>query len=243
MATVLLRMSHVAVAVRDVERAASDWQKYLGATPRSVGPGRSRIDVGDAFFELHERNGDGVFGLGFDVEDLDRVVAHLRAAGATFTEGERSVCVDPRHTHGVRLELRAADGHDPGAASRFEAFKYVVVAVHHRDAAARDWERFVGLEGSRYKDIPKLGMRRMQFDVRSGMWLALVEPLGEHSHQRRFLAEHPEGVYMVSVRVRDPAQTARELRSRGATIIGDLDGDGPLYVHPRTTHGVLLGLS
>ena len=77
----------------------------------------------------------------------------------------------------------------------------------------------------------------------SGMWLALVEPLGEHSYQRKFLAEHPEGVYMISVKVDDPKATAKDMQARGAQIVGHPDGDGPLYVHPKTTHGLLLGLS
>jgi 4-hydroxyphenylpyruvate dioxygenase-like putative hemolysin len=87
-------------------------------------------------------------------------------------------------------------------------------------------------------------MRRSQFDVAGGaLWVAIVEPLGEHSYQRRFLAEHAEGIYMVAVAVEDPVAAARAMRDAGAEIVGELDGGGPVYVHPRTTHGVLLGLT
>jgi methylmalonyl-CoA/ethylmalonyl-CoA epimerase len=260
--TVLLRMNHVVLAVRDIDKAAADWERYLGAKPRNFGEGsplrmkRCQIDVGDSYFALCEpmdeqsvfwkftqERGEGIFAISFDIEDFDGVVDRMKAAGTRFSGDEHSVWIHPKHTHGVNLGLHPTGDHAPGEDSPFKAFNFVVIAVNDRDVAAKDWEASIGTKGKKFLDMPDQGMRRMQFDVSSGMWLALVEPLGEQSYQRKFLAENPEGVYMISVKVDDPKATAKDMQARGAEILGDPDGDGPLYVHPRTTHGLLLGLS
>jgi 4-hydroxyphenylpyruvate dioxygenase-like putative hemolysin len=260
--TVLLRPNHVVIAVHDRDSAAAEWEQKLGGKPRNFGEGsplrmkRCQIDVGDSYFAICQpqdeqsvfwnflkKRGEGIFAMSFDIEDFDGVVARMKEAGTQFTGDEHSVWIHPKHTHGVNLGLHREAEHKPGEESRFKKFNFMVIAVKDRDAAAKDWEQSIGVKGKKYLDLPESGMRRMQFDVSNGMWLALVEPLGEHSYQRKFLAEHPEGTYMISVKVDDPKATAKDMQARGAEIVGDPDGDGQLYVHPRTTHGLLLGLS
>jgi 4-hydroxyphenylpyruvate dioxygenase-like putative hemolysin len=260
--TVLLRPNHIVIATPDRDKTAADWEKYLGAKPRNFGEGsvlrmkRCQIDVGESYFAICEpqdeqsifypfvqKRGEAIYAMSFDVADFDNVIARMNEAGTRFSGDADTAWIHPKHTHGVNLGLHRESEHTPTEESRFKQFQFVVIAVNDRDAAAKDWETFIGVKGKKFLDLEDQGMRRMQFDVANGMWLALVEPLGEHSYQRKFLAEHPEGTYMISVKVDDPKETAKEMKSRGAEIIGDLDGDGPFYVHPRTTHGVLLGLS
>jgi 4-hydroxyphenylpyruvate dioxygenase-like putative hemolysin len=262
--TVLTRLNHIVIAVKDIGRATEDWER-LGLSPRnyleseSMHIKRVQFDVGDAYFALVEpldeqsvfhgfvaKRGEGLFAMSFDVEDYPGVVSRMREAGTRFTGDETSdsVWIHPKHTHGVNLGLHAPAEHPATEASLFRKFSYIVLAANSRDEAAADWERFVGVRGRKPLDMPEAGMRRMQFDVAGGeLWIAIVEPLGEHSYQRKFLAERAEGVYMVAVSVGDPIAAARAMAARGAEIVGDLDGGGPVYVHPRTTHGLLLGLT
>jgi len=262
--TVLTRLNHIVIVVEDIGRATEDWER-LGATPRNYSESpdwhmkRVQFDVGDAYFALVEptgpesvfhgalaKRGEGLFAMSFDVEDYAAAIARMRAAGTRFTgdESSDSVWIHPKHTHGVNLGLHAPAEHPETEPSAFSRFSYIVLAAHSRDEAAADWERYVGVRTHKPLDMPEAGMRRIQFDVAGGaLWVAIVEPLGEHSYQRRFLAEHPEGIYMVAVAVEDPVASARAMRDAGAEIVGDLDGGGPVYVHPRTTHGVLLGLT
>jgi catechol 2,3-dioxygenase-like lactoylglutathione lyase family enzyme len=262
--TVLTRLNHIVIVVSDIDRASADWER-LGLTPRnylesdSMHMKRVQFDVGDAYFALVEpldersvfhgfmaKRGEGLFAMSFDVDDYRGVTGRMREAGTRFTgdEDSDSVWIHPKHTHGVNLGLHAPGEHPPTEASLMRRVSYIVIAVNSRDEAAADWERSIGVRGRKALDMPEAGMRRVQFDVGGGeLWIAIVEPLGPHSYQRKFLAEHPEGVYMVAVSVGDPHSVAREMKERGAQIVGDPDGDGPVYVHPHTTHGLLLGLT
>ena len=262
--TVLTRLNHIVIVVNDIDRASADWEQQLGVTPRNflespaMNMKRVQFDVGDAYFALVEplseesvfhgflsKRGEGIFAMSFDVEDYADVVSRMREAGTRFTGDETSdsVWIHPKHTHGVNLGLHAPGEHPATEPSLFKKFSYIVVAANSRDETAADWEHYIGVRPKKPLDMPEVGMRRVQFDVGGGeLWIAIVEPLGEHSYQRKFLAENPEGIYMVAVSVDDPAGTARAMKDRGAQIVGDLDGGGPLYVHPRTTHGLLLGL-
>jgi methylmalonyl-CoA/ethylmalonyl-CoA epimerase len=262
--TVLTRLNHMVIAVKDIERATADWER-LGVTPRNylesetMHMKRVQFDVGDAYFALVQpldeqsvfhgfvaKRGEGLFAMSFDVDDYAGVVSRMRDAGTRFSGDETSdsVWIHPKHTHGVNLGLHAAAEHPATEPSLFRQVSHIVVAANSRDEAAADWERSIGVRGRKPLDMPEAGMRRVQFDVAGGdLWIAIVEPLGERSYQRKFLAEHSEGVYMVAVAVGDPAAAATAMHDRGAQIVGDLDGDGPFYVHPRTTHGLLLGLS
>lgn len=263
--TVLTRLNHVVIVVNDIDKASADWEQRLGATPRKYQEAsamhmkRVQFDVGDAYFALVEplseesvfhgylsKRGEGIFAMSFDVDDYAGVVSRMRDAGTRFTGDETtdSVWIHPKHTHGVNLGLHAPAEHAATEPDIFKRFSYIVVAANSRDETAADWEKFVGVKAKKPLDMPEVGMRRVQFDVAGGdLWVAIVEPLGEHSYQRKFLAENPEGIYMIAVAVDDPVATARAMKARGAEIVGDLDASGPLYVHPRTTHGVLLGLT
>jgi 4-hydroxyphenylpyruvate dioxygenase-like putative hemolysin len=261
--TALTRLNHIVLVVEDIHKAAADWEKYLGVKGRNYGEGsplrmkRMQFDVGDAYFALCEpmdeqsvfynflkKRGEGIFAISFDVDGYEGVVERGREAGASINGDEHSSWVHPKNTHGVNLGLHPDGGEHPETEpTTFKAFNYIVIAVNDRDAAAADWERYLGVKGKKFMDMPELGMRRMQFDVGNGdLWISLVEPLGENSYQRKFLENNPEGVYMIAVKVDDPRATARDMQQRGATIIGDIDNDSQLFVHPKTTHGLLLGL-
>jgi catechol 2,3-dioxygenase-like lactoylglutathione lyase family enzyme len=261
--TALTRLNHIVLVVEDIQKAAADWEKYLGIKGRNYGEGsplrmkRMQFDVGDAYFALCEpmdeqsvfynflkKRGEGIFAISFDVEGYDGVVTRVRDEGGSINGDEHSSWVHPKNTHGVNLGLHPDGGEHPETEPTvFKAFNYIVIAVKDRDAAAADWERYLGVKGKKFLDMPEMGMRRMQFDVGNGdLWISLVEPLGENSYQRTFLENNPEGVYMIAVKVDDKRATARAMQERGATIIGDIDKDDQLFVHPKTTHGLLLGL-
>jgi len=268
--TPLLRLDHVILAVASVEDAAKAWRDAIGATvgevatsealypgastrTASVRVGSSRIVLcepagdGDAVREFLRRRGPGVFGLAINVADYRAAASQARSAGAVVLEDEatRTAWIGPGDANGVHLGL--CEGLDPGAresAGPFEAFNYVVVAVRSRDEAASSWVKMLGAEGKKYLDLPDEGMRRMHFDLGDGScWIALVEPLGDNSYQRKFLATHSEGVFEIAIQVPDGHGLARALRDHGVTIIGGVDGDGQVFLHPRATHGLLLELT
>jgi 4-hydroxyphenylpyruvate dioxygenase-like putative hemolysin len=264
--TALTGLNHVVIAVASVSDAARQWERVLGVEARNFSEGsalrmrRCQIDVGDAYFALCEpmdeqsvfhrflqKRGEGVYAISFNADNYDAIVKRIQDEGGSVTVTGSSAWVHPKHTHGVNLGLHPNDGlphGTPTGPSIFKGFRFFVIAVQDRDEAAADWQRYIGLEPKEPRDVPEQGVRRLQFDVAGGdMWVALVEPLGEESLQRAFLAEHGEGTYAIGVRVDDLPATARDMQSRGATIHGDVDADETVYVDPRNTNGLLLGLT
>ena len=64
----------------------------------------------------------------------------------------------------------------------------------------------------------------------------LLEPRGKDGIIERFLATRGEGIHHISLQVKDLEKLLKLCESRGMTIIGRR------FIHPRSTHGVLIEL-
>ena len=127
----LKRLDHVIVASRDAEGAARTWEQNLGlkAEPAFQPPGSHlrlvRLPVGGSTVELAEpltadhrvarfmdEQGEGMFSIAVEVEDLDGLVARLRSQGVRVSdiearswEGTRVARINRRSAHGVAIQL------------------------------------------------------------------------------------------------------------------------------------------
>lgn len=123
------RIDHVVVAVKDLEPAVATYQKNFGLTKArsgevpSLGIRNVFLPIGDAQIELAApladqgpvadflaKNGEGMYLLSLEVDDLDAAIAQLQDKGlqvnvAQGTGGQRLAFVSPRGTHGVLLQL------------------------------------------------------------------------------------------------------------------------------------------
>jgi lactoylglutathione lyase len=106
------KIDYVMVNVSDMARSVAFYRDQLGIALRFESPGWSEFETGATQLALHggKPGGSpaaehaGTASLGFNVDDLDRVVADLEARGVRFvmppktqeSEGIRlAVCVDP----------------------------------------------------------------------------------------------------------------------------------------------------
>ena len=78
------------------------------------------------------------------------------------------------------------------------------------------------------------------------MWgtrfIELAQPVADSSPVAKFVAERGEGLYLIAVQVDDRKAAVKVLREKGARIIGDESTDGQVFIHPKSTHGVLMQL-
>ena len=124
----VLGIHHLTLAVRDGEAAAALWQAGFGLQ-RAAGPqlpgrevNRVRLLLPNCFLDLVspvnsrdlseslDRYGEGIYGIGFEVQDLPAAIEYLAARGVPTTErpseaGALSAAVAPEHAQGVRFEL------------------------------------------------------------------------------------------------------------------------------------------
>jgi methylmalonyl-CoA epimerase len=127
----LKRLDHVAVAVRELEEAAQAWERNLGLkVERVFQPAGSDVrlaslSAGNAFVELAQpltsdhrlaafmdEQGEGMFALSIEVDDLEAVVAELRGRGVQVSdpepgvwEGTRLARISRESSHGVAIHL------------------------------------------------------------------------------------------------------------------------------------------
>ena len=128
----IIRVDHIAVAVRDLEQALVPYREALGLTPseiEEIPDQKVRIaflPVGDTEIELLEptsddtgvarfiqKRGEGLHHICLQVDDLEATLARLKAKGVRLIDeeprdgggGKRIAFVHPRSMQGVLLEL------------------------------------------------------------------------------------------------------------------------------------------
>jgi methylmalonyl-CoA/ethylmalonyl-CoA epimerase len=77
--------------------------------------------------------------------------------------------------------------------------------------------------------------------------LQLLEPTDDDSTVAKFIEKRGEGLHHIAIRVDDIEATLDRLRADGAELIDDqprIGGGGHrvAFVHPKTTHGILIEL-
>jgi methylmalonyl-CoA/ethylmalonyl-CoA epimerase len=125
--------------------------------------------------------------------------------------------------------------------------------IHHLGIAVRNLEqaaeRFGGLlglsRGERY-ELPDWKVSALFLSV-GGCHLELLEPHGDDSTVARFLVRRGEGLHHVCFEVEDIERSLRDFERQGALLIDrqarpGAGGHQVAFVHPRSTHGVLLEL-
>ena len=116
----------LSVVVRDLDAAVERYTKLFGLTvhkrseSKQFGFKNAILPTGIGHIELLqptdpttavgkflEKHGEGVYLVGFEVEDVAADVEHLRAQGARVDHRRPDVAwVHPRETHGLFVELR-----------------------------------------------------------------------------------------------------------------------------------------
>ena len=128
----LLNLDHVAIAVRDLDRALDDYRRRYGIEPlyremvEDQGVEEAMLPVGGSYVQLIaplaadtpvgrflERRGEGMHHLAFAVVDIEAALAHLKAEGARLVDenprtggrGTRIAFVHPKGGNQTLVEL------------------------------------------------------------------------------------------------------------------------------------------
>jgi methylmalonyl-CoA epimerase len=123
---------------------------------------------------------------------------------------------------------------------------HIGIAVRALDKAAEFYRDSLGLEISAMEEVAGEGVRVAFLPVDGGR-IELLEPLSEESPVGRFLSKRGEGIHHVCLQVEDLDAVVSSLQARGASVIEPAirtgaGGNRIAFVHPRSTHGLLLEL-
>lgn len=105
----------------------------------------------------------------------------------------------------------------------------------------------LGLALSAPEELPQQGVTASFLPVGEGE-IELLEPLGTESGVAKFLERRGEGIHHLCLEVEDIDGAVKELLAAGIEMIDQAprpgaEGHRVAFVHPRSTHGVLVELA
>ena len=123
---------------------------------------------------------------------------------------------------------------------------HIAIAVHDLDAALAFYRDALGLEMAERREAPEEGVEIAFLPAGEGK-IELLCPLGTEGSVARFLEKRGEGLHHVCLAVEDVEAAMERLREAGALLLNkeprvNEHGTRYVFVHPKSTHGVLLEL-
>lgn len=121
------------------------------------------------------------------------------------------------------------------------AFDHLVVRVGDIDEGIATYRDTLGLTLDRTDESEALGIKQAFFNLPGGGFIEVVAPINAQSAVGQALDKRGEGIHTVAFAVDDLNAACSALKAGGARLIGE--GGSQVFVHPKSTHGVLLQLS
>ncbi|MBI2815880.1 MAG: methylmalonyl-CoA epimerase [Acidobacteria bacterium] len=126
------------------------------------------------------------------------------------------------------------------------ALDHLGVAVSSLETAVKFYEQTLGLKVSGFETIAQEKTKVAMIPVGESR-IELLEPTVPDSPIGRFLSKRGEGLHHICLRVPDLRATIARLRASGVQLINSEPAIGAggheyVFVHPRSTGGVLLEL-
>ena len=121
------------------------------------------------------------------------------------------------------------------------AFDHLVVRVGDIDEGIATYRDKLGLTLDRTDENDALGIKQAFFNLPGGGFIEVVAPTDPGSAVGQALDKRGEGIHTVAFAVDDLDAACATMKAGGAQLIGE--GGPQVFVHPRSTHGVLIQLS
>lgn len=127
-----------------------------------------------------------------------------------------------------------------------EKLEHIGIAVKNIAQSNKLFSRLLGREHYKIEEVPSEGVRTSFFDV-GGVKIELLEATHEDSPIARFLEKRGEGIHHLAFEVTDIGESVKKYESEGFQLINSTPKKGAdnkmiLFLHPRSTNGVLIEL-
>jgi methylmalonyl-CoA epimerase len=123
---------------------------------------------------------------------------------------------------------------------------HIGIAVKSLAEAVKVYEQAVGLKVSGYDEVDDQGVRVAMLSIGESR-IELLEPTGAESPIEKFMTKRGEGIHHIAITVDDIEATLERLKAAGMRLIDTVPRRGAhntriAFIHPSSTHGVLLEL-
>ena len=123
---------------------------------------------------------------------------------------------------------------------------HIALVVEDIDKALDFWQDGLGMELSHMEEVPS-EQSLVAFLPANKSEVELVQPTAEDSGVARYLKKHGPGLHHLCLEVYDIEATMAHLKARGMRLINETPEIGTggkkiAFIHPESTHGVLVEL-
>ena len=263
----LKRVDRVQIAVPSLDAAEKVVAAVMGAEALrhdEIAPLRARratMQAGSSLIELLQPDGtgpvkdfvdkwgQGLFGAGFSVEDLDAAAHHLKSQGAKFETSGGQLYLDPAATFGMRVVISAK--HERAPVGLIKWIYEVTNAVRDWRAAADRYTKLFALNASKFvsiesKDFGYTGTLTMYDSPARLDRIEIAEITKPELAMGRFHDKRGDSLYMFFVETEDVTAIAKRIEDAGSKANvwrHDEAGAAEMFIHPNQFLGVLVGVS
>ena len=123
---------------------------------------------------------------------------------------------------------------------------HIAIVVEDIDSALNFWRDTLGLKLTHVEEVPEQ-QSAVAFLPTGESEVELVQPTSADSGVARYLAKRGPGIHHICFEVDDITATLAALKARGVRLIDEtarvgMGGKKFAFVHPESTHGVLIEL-
>ena len=123
---------------------------------------------------------------------------------------------------------------------------HIGIAVKSLTEAAAIYENALGLKVNAYDQVDEQGVRVAMLNIGESR-IELLEPTGPESPIEKFMTKRGEGIHHIAITVDDIEKALEQLKAAGVRLVDNEPRRGAhntriAFVHPSSTHGVLLEL-
>lgn len=127
-----------------------------------------------------------------------------------------------------------------------EKLEHIGIAVKNIAESNKLFSRLLGREHYKIEEVPSEGVKTSFFDL-GGVKIELLEATDEGSPIARFLEKRGEGIHHLAFEVADIGESVKKYEAEGFQLISSTPKKGAdnkmiLFLHPRSTNGVLIEL-
>jgi len=120
-------------------------------------------------------------------------------------------------------------------------FHHLVVRVSDFEEGVKTYRDGLGLTLDRTDENEALGIKQAFFNLPNGGFIEIVSPTDPQGAVGRALESRGEGIHTMAFEVDDLEATVASLKEAGPRLIGE--GGPQVFVHPKSTHGILIQLA
>ena len=129
---------------------------------------------------------------------------------------------------------------------KIKRIDHIAIVVEDIDTALGFWRDALGLEMDHVEDIPEQ-KSIVAFLPAGGSEVELVRPTTDDSGVARYLQKRGPGIHHICFEVDDIETTLAQLKGKGVRLINETpitsaNGKKLAFIHPESTHGVLVEL-